>query len=74
MNIPYRVGAFRAAGIEAKWKTSREGRPYIVCKKVTQKNWFIVTSDMYARMQEVGIIAAYDEFTATGDVFFVSCN
>lgn len=73
-NIYYRVSTFREAGLEAKWSKSKKGTPYLLAKQVEQKTWFVVTSDMFSRMKEVGVSQGFEEFTVAGNVFSISAN
>jgi hypothetical protein len=72
--IYYRVSTFREAGLEAKWSKTRAGRPYIVIREVGTKQWFVLTSDMFNRMQKVGVVQGFEEHTCLGHVFSVSAK
>jgi hypothetical protein len=43
-----------------------------VAREVGTKTWYIITSNMFARMQTAGVVEGFKEFTVLGDVFSVS--
>lgn len=69
--IYYRVSTFREAGLEAKW-SKRSGKPYLVARKPDTKTWFVVTSDMFKRMEAVGVAEGFEEYTLLGNVLSIS--
>jgi hypothetical protein len=72
--LHYRVSTFREAGLEAKWSKTRIGKPYLVGRQCGQKTWFVITSDMFERMEEIGVMEGFEEFTLLGDVFSISVS
>jgi hypothetical protein len=74
-SLQYRVSTFRLAGIEAKWGRTRKHAPIILVRnpnastKHQRETWWAVHRDMFERMQEVGVLQAFDEHTALGDLF-----
>lgn len=64
----YRVSTFREAGLEAKWSKAHSRRPYLVGRQCGGKSWLVITSDMFARMEEIGVLEAFQEFTIKGTV------
>jgi hypothetical protein len=77
--IYYRVSTFREAGLEAKWSKTPSGKPYIVARKSGSsdkvrpgKTWFVVTADMFKRMEAVGVAEGFEEHTLLGDMLSVS--
>jgi hypothetical protein len=72
--IHYRVATFREAGLEAKWSKTRIGKPYLLGRQCGTKTWFVITSDMIERMEEVGIMEGFEEHTLLGNVFAVNAK
>lgn len=68
--ITYTIGAFRAAGLEAKWGKSA-GRPYIFARRVGTTTFWLMSGRTFERAKEVGISEAFDEATALADIFSV---
>jgi hypothetical protein len=59
--VYYRVSTFREAGLEAKWSKRATGKPYLVAREVGTKTWYIITSNMFARMQTAGVVEGFKE-------------
>ena len=76
--MAFRVQTFREAGLEAKWGHTCKGQPCISVRnpqsdlRHQRERWWVVTEQMWARAQEVGVNQAFDEHTIVGDVF--SCR
>lgn len=76
MNIEYKVGTFRAAGLEARWG-KHSGTPFILLRNPNaklehqRKTWWTCDRTMFERMQKVGIVEAFDEHTLLGDIFAI---
>ena len=68
--MKYRVSTFRDAGLESKWFKNRRGAPMIAARKTGGK-WYVVDASMFKRMQEVGVLEAFDERTMLGDYFSI---
>lgn len=68
----YRVGAFRDAGLNAKWRKTEHGAPYIVVKLPHQNRWYVCNQSMWDYMAKVGVLQGYTDHTLLGDVFSVS--
>lgn len=75
-SMKYRVGTFRDAGLEAKWSKSRGARiivarnPNAVSEHM-RKRWWWVDRDMWATMQEHGVVDGFDAHTILGDLFSI---
>lgn len=69
--LHYRVATFREAGLDAKWSKSGAGKPCIVAKEKNTVGYYVVTAGMFRRMQIVGVIEGFKEFTVLGDIFSI---
>jgi hypothetical protein len=68
----YRVGAFRAAGLDAKWTKTEHGAPYMVAKLPSQSKWWVCGQAMWDYMGKVGVLQGFKDHTLLGDAFSVS--
>lgn len=75
MELKYRVGPLREAGLEAKWTKTRSGQPIIVVRDPQGKDahqrtqWWGVDEQMFRDMKKVGIREAFDNHTMFGGYF-----
>lgn len=52
IEVIYRVGTFRAAGLQAKWSKTRQGRPVIVANDAKHSHqWYAITDSVLERMK-----------------------
>jgi hypothetical protein len=75
MNLSYKVGTFRDAGLEAKWTKTRSGAPVIVVRDpkadlAHQRNkWWMVDAAMFENMKKDGVRPAFLGCTLIADIF-----
>lgn len=61
----YSKFALIAAGLEAEWRKTKNGRPYLVARypgarfKYQQERWRVIDLDLYDLMGEIGIVEAF---------------
>lgn len=67
----YIVSTFRDAGLEAKWKKTRAGKPYISARLPGEKVWWYVNSAMWMAMQSRGIMQGYKDSVLLGDILSI---
>ncbi len=67
----YRVGAFRAAGLNAKWGKTEHGAPHIVVKLPGKTKWWVCGQAMWDYMGKVGILQGFNDHTLLGGVFSI---
>jgi hypothetical protein len=76
--ITHRVATYRDAGLDAKWGRIGTGLPVVFVRDPNatlphQRNsWWMVTRQMFDRMQEVGVRQGFADATLLGDVFSVA--
>lgn len=76
MELLYRVGPLREAGLEAQWSKTRAGKPIIVVRDPNGKaehqrtKWWGVDAQMFNDMKRHGVKEAFDNHTMFGDIFY----
>lgn len=66
--MKYSVKEIRLAGLSCKWAKTQGGAPIIVGNTTQSKSYYI-DALMWKRAQVVGIMQAFEEHTALGEIF-----
>ena len=69
--MKYSVKEIRLAGLSCKWAKTQDGAPIIVGNTPKCKSYYI-DALMWKRAQEVGIMQAFEEGTALGEIFSIT--
>jgi len=77
IEIEYRVGPLRAAGLEARWGRTSAGQPCLLARNPNAKSrhqretWWVVDTSMLELMKRQGIVEGFHGATLLGDLFSV---
>jgi hypothetical protein len=69
--MKYQVGTFRDAGLQAKWRRTRNGAPIIIVRQEDEKTWMAVTDRTWKDMKERGIMEGFHMHYTFIDYFSV---
>jgi len=77
IELQYRVGDLRKAGLDAKWGRQRNGGPILLARDPNasqphqRDTWWKVGRDMFEAMKEQGVREAFDGHTILGKYFSI---
>jgi len=73
----YNVGTLREAGLEARWGKLRTGAPVLFARNPSselqhqRETWWIITSEVWDAMNQLGVKEGFDRWTRLGDIFSI---
>jgi len=67
----YNVNSVRAAGFEARWIRTRDGKPIIVARKPGGRKWRAMEKRVFFTAQREGWAKAFEQHTILGNLFSI---